>query len=126
MQHKALWYMGGSTNSQAEHIKYAELLLSGERYSITISKRLLFRTLLPFWIELLVLFSIRNKVFFGYIVLPNLMLYGLFVYMVYDIWRQCSISPKAYIVFHVMVIILLKLLGIPFGCFLEGLWILCT
>ncbi len=120
------WYTKKLRAEKGEHVMYAEFLQLGETYHITISKRLLFRTLLPFWIELLFLFSIRNKVFFGYIVLPNLMLYGLFVYMVYDIWRQCSISPGAYIVFHVMVIILLKLLGIPFGYFLEVLWILCT
>ena len=120
------WHTKKLTVGKGEHVAYAEFLQLGETYHITISKRLLFRTLLPFWLELLVLFSIRNKVFFGYIVLPNLMLYALFVYMVYDIWRQCSISPKAYIVFHVAVIIILKILGIPFGHFLEVLWILCT
>ena len=120
------WHTKKLTVGKGEHVMYAEFLQLGETYHITISKRLLFRTLLPFWIELLVLFSIRNKVFFGYIVLPNLMLYGLFVYMIYDIWKQCSISPKAYIVFHVAVNIILKILGIPFGHFLEVLWILCT
>ena len=120
------WHTKKLTVGKGEHVMYAEFLQLGETYHITISKRLLFRTLLPFWIELLVLFSIHNKVFFGYIVLPNLMLYGLFVYMIYDIWKQCSISPKAYIVFHVAVIIILKILGIPFGHFLEVLWILCT
>ena len=120
------WHTKKLTVGKGEHVMYAEFLQLGETYHITISKRLLFRTLLPFWIELLALFSIRNKVFFGYIVLPNLMLYALFVYMVYDIWRQCGISPKAYIVFHVAVIIILKILGIPFGHFLEVLWILCT
>ena len=120
------WHTKKLTVGKGEHVAYAEFLQLGETYHITISKCLLFRTLLPFWLELLVLFSIRNKVFFGYIVLPNLMLYGLFVYMIYDIWKQCSISPKAYIVFHVAVIIILKILGIPVGHFLEVLWILCT
>ena len=119
------WYTKKITIGKADHIEYAELLLSGERYHITISKRYLFRTFLPFWIELLFLFSIRNKVFFGYIILPNLILYGLFAYMLYDIWKQCSISPGAYIGFHLVILIILKILGIPFGHFLEVLWILC-
>ena len=119
------WYTKKLTLGKAEHIVYAEFLQLGETYHITISKRLLFRIFLPFWIELLFLFSIQNKVFFGYIVLPNLMLYGWYVYMVYDIWKQCSISPKAYICFHLAVVIMLKFFGIPFGHFLEALWILC-
>lgn len=119
------WHTKKLTTEKYEHIVYIEFLKLGEVYHITISKRLLFRTLLPFWIELLVLFSIRSKEFFGYIVLPNLMLYGLFTYMAYEVWKQCSISPKAYIVFHVMVIIILKILGNPFGYILEVLWTLC-
>lgn len=119
------WHTKKLTTEKYEHIAYIEFLKLGEVYHITISKRLLFRTLLPFWIELLVLFSIRSKEFFGYIVLPNLMLYGLFTYMAYEVWKQCSISPKAYIVFHVMVIIILKILGNPFGYILEVLWTLC-
>ena len=119
------WYTKKLTLGKAEHIAYAEFLQLGETYHITISKRLLFRTFLPFWIELLFLFSVQNKVFFGYIILPNLILYGLYAYMVYDIWKQCSISLKAYIFFHLAVIITIKILGIPFGHFLEALWILC-
>ena len=119
------WHTKKLTTEKYEHIAYIKFLKLGEVYHITISKRLLFRTLLPFWIELLVLFSIRSKEFFGYIVLPNLMLYGLFTYMAYEVWKQCSISPKAYIVFHVMVIIILKILGNPFGHILEVLWTLC-
>ena len=119
------WHTKKLTLGKAEHIAYAEFLQLGETYHITISKRLLFRTFLPFWIELLFLFSVQNKVFFGYIVLPNLILYGLYAYMVYDIWKQCSISLKAYIFIHLTVITVLKILGIPFGHFLEALWILC-
>jgi hypothetical protein len=119
------WHTKKLTLGKAEHIVYAEFLQLGETYHITISKRLLFRTFLPFWIELLFLFSVQNKVFSGYIVLPNLILYGLYAYMVYDIWKQCSISLKAYIFIHLTVITVLKILGIPFGHFLEALWILC-
>ena len=119
------WHTKKLTVGKGEHIEYTEFLLAGEKYHITISKRLLFRTLLPFWIELLVLFSFHSKFIFGYIVLPNLIIYGVFIYMIYDIWKQCSISPKAYIVFHIIVLIILYVLSIPFGNFLEVLWTLC-
>ena len=119
------WYRKKLSNRKAEHIEYVEFLLSGEKYNITISKRYLFRTLLPFWLELLVLFSLSNKFIFGYVILPNLILYGVFVFMLYGIWKLCNISPKAYIIFHIGVLIILYLLAIPFGYLLEVLWIFC-
>ena len=119
------WHTKKLTIGKPEHIAYAELLLLGEKYHITISKRYLFRTLLPFWIELLILFSLSNKFIFGYVILPNLILYGVFVFMLYGIWKQCNISPAAYIVFQIVIITVLYLLSIPFGYLLEVLWIFC-
>lgn len=118
-------YMKNLSTSKSEHIKYAEFLLSGEKYSITISKRYLFRILLPLWIVMYVWFAVRNKFFFYIVTLPGLFVYGLFAYMVYPVWKMCNISPKAYIVFHVSFLIILKLLAIPFGYLVEALWTLC-
>lgn len=119
------WYRQNLSINKSEHIKYAEFLLSGEKYSISISKKYLFRIFMPFWIVLYVLFAVRHKFFFYWIILPNLFFYSLFSYMVYPVWRMCNISPKAYIVFHCCVLILLKLLAIPFGYLVEALWTLC-
>lgn len=119
------WYRQNLSTSKSEHIKYVELLLSGERYNITIAKRYLFRIFLPFWIVLYLFFAVRSKFFFGWIVIPSLFFYSLFSYMVYPVWRQCNIRPKAYIVFHVGFLIILKLLAIPFGYLVEVLWTLC-
>ena len=119
------WYRQNLSINKSEHIKYAEFLLSGEKYSISISKKYLFRIFMPCWIVLYVLFAVRHKFFFYWIIRPNLFFYSLFSYMVYTVWRMCNISPKAYIVFHCCVLILLKLLAIPFGYLVEALWTLC-
>ena len=119
------WYLKNVSSSKSEHIKYAEFLLSGEKYSITISKRYLFRIMMPLWIVMFVWFAVRSKFFLYIVTLPGLFFYGIFAYMVYPVWKMCNISPKAYIVFHVGFLILLKLLAIPFGYLVEVLWTLC-
>ncbi len=113
------------TIGKSEHIKYVELLLAEGKYNIMISKRYLFRILRPFWIVLFLLFSVQNKFFFGYVVLPNILLYGVFMFKVYEVWKCCNISPKAYIIFHCGILFILKLFSIPFGYLLEALWTLC-
>ena len=110
---------------KSEYYAYIEMLSSGDKFHILISKRLLFRTVIPFWILFLLFFSIQNSVFFGIAVLPSLILYSVYLKMLFPLWNACNISPKAYIVFHCGILLILKLLSIPFSGFMEVLWTLC-
>ena len=119
------WQTKKITVVKPQHIQYAEFLLAEKNYNIIISRHYLLRMLHPFWIVLLLLFSIPNKFFFGYVVLPNILLYFIFLFSIYEIWKCCNIPLKAYIVFHTIMLVFLKLLSIPIGYLLEVLWTLC-
>ena len=108
-----------------DYYDYIKFLSSGNTYFILISKRILFRSIMPIWIYLFGLFLIQNRIFFGMAVLPCLILVSVFLYFAFPLWNVCNISSKAYVVFHVSVIILLKLLSVPITFLLEELWILC-
>lgn len=119
------WQMKKITIGKPQHIQYVEFLLAEKNYNIMISRHYLFRILRPFWIVLLLLFSIQNKFFFGYVVLPNILLYFILLFSIYEIWKCLNIPLKAYIAFHTTVLVILKLLSIPVGYLLEVLWTLC-
>ena len=110
---------------KSEYYAYLDMLSSDNKFQILISKRLLFRTVLLFWILFLIFFSLLKGVFFGIAVLPSLILFGVYLNALFPIWNACGISPKAYIIFHLGTLLILKLLSIPFGYLLEVLWTLC-
>ena len=125
MAYKQPWYLANLSTSKSEHIRYVELLLGGDSFNIMVAKQYLFRTVWPLWIVMFVWFAVRNKFFFYMVTLPGLFWYGIFTYMIYPVWKMCNISPKAYIIFHIGVLIILKLLAIPFGYLVGALWTLC-
>lgn len=103
------------------YYEYLNFLSCGNKYYILISKRLLIKPLLPIWIYLFCLFLIRNPVFFCIAVLPNLVLFSAFLYMLFPLWSYCNFSKTAYIVFHCICIIILKKISIPISMLLEVL-----
>ena len=108
-----------------EYYGYTELLSLGNIYYILISKRLLLKPMLPIWICLLGLFSVRSNIFFAMVGLPSLIIFSVFLIIVFPIWRSCNISAKAYTIFHSTLIIILKIISIPVSMLLEVLWTLC-
>ena len=110
---------------KSEYYAYLDMLSSDNKFQILISKRLLFRTVLLFWILFWIFFSLLKGVFFGIAVLPSLILFGVYLNARFPIWNACGISPKAYIIFHLGALLIIKLLSIPFGYLLEVLWTLC-
>ena len=108
-----------------DYYGYIGFLLSGERYSILISKRLLIRPIIPAWLWFLGLFLVRNGIFFGMVVFPCFIIYGVFLYIIYPLWDACCFTPRAYVLFHITMILFLKLLSYPTTLLLEALWTLC-
>lgn len=108
-----------------EYYKYTELLSNGNVYYILISKGLLLKPILPIWLCLLGLFSVRNNIFFAMVGLPSLIIFSVFLIAFFPIWQSFNISAKAYIVFHSTLIIILKIISIPVSMLLEVLWTLC-
>ena len=85
----------------SEYRLYIRMLAAGETYSIFISKRLLLRTVFPFWVLFFVVFMIPNTVFFAMVGLPSLILYAVYLVDLYHCWKACNISKSAYTIFHV-------------------------
>ena len=108
-----------------DYYQYAEFLSSGNEYYILISKRLLIKPMIPLWTYLLALFSVRNNIFLAMVGLPALMVFSVFLVMLFPLWKACNISAKAYIVFHGVSILLIKMISIPVSMLLEVLWTLC-
>ena len=111
--------------SMSEYKLYLRMLASGETFSILISKRLLFRTVLPFWILVFFVFTIPNYVFWALVGIPILILYSLYLWNLYRYWSACNISKHAYIVFHISALFCMIVAASIFSKLLEELWILC-
>lgn len=108
-----------------DYYEYTELLSFGNVYYILISKRLLLKPMLPIWLYLSGLFLVRNHIFFAMVGLPSLIVFSVFLAMFFPMWSACNVSVKAYITFHSISIILIKILSIPVSMLLEVLWTLC-
>lgn len=118
-----LYYMKNNMHLYSrDYYEYTEFLSGGITYSILISKRLLMQPMLPIWLFFLGLFSISSPVFFAMVGLPCLVLLCVFIALIYPVWNTCEISPKAYILFHTLILFLLKIISIPLSMFLEALW----
>lgn len=109
-----------------EYYEYAETLSSGNVYYIMISKRLLLKPMLPIWIYLLCLFLVRNNIFFAMVGLPSLIVFSVSLVMLFPLWEACNVSVQAYITFHVVSVLLIKIISVPVSMLLEVLWILCV
>ena len=109
----------------SEYKLYLRLLAAGETYSVFISKRLLLRTVLPFWVLFFVVFMIPNTVFFAMVGLPSLILYAVYLFDLYRYWRACNISKSAYAIFHVSTILVLRIITAILMKLLEVIWTLC-
>ena len=109
----------------SEYKLYLKLLAAGETYAIFISKRLLLRTVLPFWTLLFAIFMIPNPVFFAMVGIPSLILFAIYLVDLYHYWKACNISKSAYTVFHVSAILLLRIITAILIALLEAIWILC-
>ena len=109
----------------SEYRLYIRMLAAGETYSIFISKRLLLRTVLPFWVLFFVVFMIPNTVFFAMVGLPSLILYAVYLIDLYHYWRACSISKSAYAIFHVSTILILRIITAILIKLLGVIWTLC-
>lgn len=96
----------------SDYSAYMTMLSSGNCFKIFISKRLLFRPILPMWILLFCIFLIPNPVFFAMAGLPVLVIFSAFLATLFPFWNACGISRKAYIVFHIITVFLLKILAI--------------
>lgn len=108
-----------------EYCEYTELLSLGNVYYILISKRLLIKPMMPIWAYLLALFLVRSSIFFAMVGLPSLIVFSVFLAMFFPLWEACNVSAKAYIVFHGVSILLIKIISIPVSMLLEVLWTLC-
>lgn len=108
-----------------EYYDYIEHLSRGEIYYILISKRLLLRMVVPVWMYFLAIFVVRSNVFWAMVGLPSIIVYIVFLTLAYPMWKACNISSKAYIIFHVVFLLLLKIISIPVSMLLEELWTLC-
>ncbi len=109
----------------SEYKLYIKMLAAGETYSILISKRLLLRTVLPFWVLLFAIFMIPNFVFFAMVGLPSLILFTVYLVDLYHCWKACNISKSAYIIFHVSTILILRIITAILIKLLEVIWTLC-
>ena len=109
----------------SEYKLYLKLLAAGETYAIFISKRLLLRTVLPFWVLLFAIFMIPNLVFFAMVGIPSLILFAIYLVDLYHCWKACNISKSAYTVFHVSAILILRIITAILIELLEAIWILC-
>lgn len=109
----------------SEYRLYIRMLAAGETYSIFISKRLLLRTVLPFWVLFFVVFMIPNTVFFAMVGLPSLILYAVYLVDLYHCWKACNISKSAYTIFHVFTILILRIITAILIKLLEVIWTLC-
>ena len=109
-----------------EYYEYAETLSSGNVYYIMISKRLLLKPMLPIWIYLLCLFLVRNNIFFAMVGLPSLIVFSVSLVTLFPLWEACNVSVQAYITFHGVSVLLLKIISVPVSMLLEVLWILCV
>ena len=108
-----------------EYYEYTELLSLGNVYYIIISKRLLIKPMIPIWAYLLVLFLMRSNIFFAMVGFPSLIVFSIFLAILFPLWEACNVSAKAYIVFHGVSILLIRMISIPFSMLLEVLWTLC-
>ncbi len=104
---------------------YIELLSLGTVYYILISKRLLLKPMIPLWLYFGGLFLIGGNVFFAMVGLPSLIIFLVFLMMYFPPWQACNISTKAYVVFHSISLLLLKVISVPVSMLLEVLWTLC-
>lgn len=109
----------------SEYRLYIRMLAAGETYSIFISKRLLFRTVFPFWVLFFVVFMIPNTVFFAMVGLPSLILYAVYLIDLYRYWRACNISKGAYAIFHASALLVLRVMTGILLKLLEVIWTLC-
>lgn len=109
----------------SEYKLYIRMLAAGETYSIFISKRLLIRTVFPFWVLLFFEFMIPNTVFFAMVGIPSLILYAVYLVDLYHYWRACNISKSAYAIFHTSTILILSVITAILKKLLEVIWILC-
>lgn len=109
----------------SEYRLYIRMLAAGETYSIFISKRLLLRTVFPFWVLFFVVFMIPNTVFFAMVGLPSLILYAVYLIDLYHYWRACSISKGAYAIFHASALLVLRVMTGILLKLLEVIWTLC-
>ncbi len=106
-----------------DYEQYTVLLSQGNVYSILICKRLLFRPMVPIWVYVFGLLLVRNGVFFAMVGLPSLFLIAIHIVMAFPLWEACSVSGRAYTVFHLFSLFLLKLLSYPISMLLEDIWI---
>ena len=109
----------------SEYYAYITMLSSGNSFKIFICKRLLFRPVFAVWLFLFGLFLIPSNIFWAMVGLPCLSILSVYLIILFPFWNACNISPKAYIIFHVLILLLLKILSIPVRFLLEALWILC-
>lgn len=108
-----------------DYYEYTELLSLGNVYYILISKRLLIKPLMPIWAYLTALFLVRSNIFFAMVGLPSLIVYSVFLVKFFPYWEAWNVSARAYIVFHGVSILLMKIISVPVSMLLEVLWILC-
>ena len=108
-----------------EYIEYTELLSAGNVYYILISKRLLFSPMILIWVCIFALFLIRSEIFFAMIGLPSIIVYACFLFKIFPLWKSCNFSLKAYIAFHSVCVLILKIISMPVSLLLEVIWTLC-
>ena len=108
-----------------EYYEYIGLLSLGNVYYILISKRLLLKPIMVMWMYLFGLFLIRNNMFFAMVGLPSFVIFFCFLVIFFPMWRSCGFSKKAYVAFHGICILILKIVSIPISVLLEVLWTLC-
>lgn len=108
-----------------EYYEYTELLSFGNVYYILISKRLLLKPMIPIWLYLLGLFLVRSNIFFAMVGLPSLIVLSVSLVTFFPLWAACNISTRAYITFHGVSILLIKIISVPVSVLLEVLWTLC-
>lgn len=104
-----------------EYYAYMEMLSSGNCFKILISKRLLFRPMLPLWCFIFATFLVPSTTFFAVIGLPVFVVFATHLIMQFPFWSACNISRKAYVVFHTAFLLLLKIVSIPIVVFMEVL-----
>ena len=108
-----------------DYYDFISMLSLENTYYILISKRLLLKPMVPIWMFLFGLFLVRSNIFFTIVGIPSIFIFSVFLAMLFPLWKACNISAKAYIIFHSIFVLLLKISSIPVSILLEVLWTLC-
>lgn len=99
--------------------RYASFLSGGEKYGIMISKRLLIRPYIPFWLLYFGLGIVNNALFWGLVGIPALILITVHISRLYFLWEVCRVGKKQYYFLNYLCFLLSYLAGVGAGYLID-------